>query len=99
MVDSYGISAVCECGWNQFNRATLHVPEILTSAPEVVKKERTAVLRSRGVNSDTNAHIPSNQQNLLETGSGCLAGGPGAAEQLVRAAEGSTALAGLPATS
>ena len=52
-----------------------------------MKKTRTSVLRSRGINSDINARIPSNQWNLLETGSGLLAGGSDAADQLARAAE------------
>ena len=87
MVKKFGESAHCDRGWNPFNRAPLDDAEILASAPDAVKKERALVLQSRGIDSDTSANVPVSQRNLLETGSGRLAGGAAAAQEIAKAAQ------------
>ncbi|KAL7545121.1 hypothetical protein ACHAWF_013505 [Thalassiosira exigua] len=87
MVERFGASALCERGWVPFNRSTLDDNEVLATAPSDVKRDRTAVLQSRGVNFDINAIVPSSQRDLLGSGSGLLAGGPDAASEVARAGE------------
>ena len=74
-------------GWNPFNRNTLDHPQILASAPEDVQQERKRVLASRGINTASNTYVPPSQLNLLETGSGQLAGGASAIQELARVTE------------
>lgn len=87
MRTDFGKSALAVRGCYPFNRAPLDHPQILASAPEDVQKERAAVLQSRGAVSDISVHVPSSQRNLLETGSGRLAGGAAAAQEVVEAAQ------------
>ena len=58
------------------------MPEILETATEEVKKERDIVLRSRGINNPLAVPLPPTQRDLLTTGSGRLAGGAAAADEL-----------------
>ena len=59
------------------------MPEILETATEEVKKERDIVLRSRGINNPLAVPPPPTQRDLLTTGSGRLAGGAAAADELL----------------
>ena len=43
------LSALSQRGWYPYNRRPLMDPQILTSAPQEVRQERTEVLRSRGI--------------------------------------------------
>ena len=65
-----------------FNRATLDDPQILVTASNKVQAERAAILKSRGINLSTAVRMPATQRNLLETGSGHLAGGMASANEV-----------------
>ena len=69
-------------GWNPFKKATLDNPKVLEAAMEEVKKERDIVLRSRGIGNPLAMPQPQSQRDLLTTGSGRLAGGDAAVDQL-----------------
>ena len=84
MVPRYGRATLVYRGWNPLNRATLDNPEILASASDDVQAERALVLGSRGTASNVGAYVPPNQMNLLETGSGCLAGGVAVRQELAQ---------------
>ena len=72
----YSLSALLQRGWNPFNRNTLDYAQILVTAPEAVQEECDSVLQSQGITLDASArNVLYSQQNLLEVGSGCLAGG------------------------
>ena len=79
---AFAEAALARRGWSPFNRATLDMPEILETATEEVKKERDIVLRSRGINNPLAVPPPPTQRDLLTTGSGRLAGGAAAADEL-----------------
>ena len=71
----YAQKALLRRGWWPYNRATLDDFRILGTASDDVQKERTLVLKSRGVSNSSDLLVPPTQRNLLETGSGRLAGG------------------------
>ena len=75
------LSACCKRGMYPFNRNPLDDPEVLRSAPDNVRLERIVVLQRRGITHDA---IPLSEANLLEIGSGHLAGGVNATEGLAQ---------------
>lgn len=75
-------------GWWPFNRATLDDFRILATASDEIQKERTIVLKSRGITKSSALQVPPTQRNLLESGSGQLAGGMSAAGEFVEAVNG-----------
>ena len=79
-------AALAHRGFRPFNRNPLDVPAILRTAPEETQRERATVLRSRGIDDPLAAPLPPTQRDLLTTGSGLLAGGAAAANQLHQAA-------------
>ena len=79
---AYAKSALAIRGMYPFNRNYLDPPEILSTASEDTQAERMAVLRSRGQASNLDGMGIASQRDLLATGSGLLAGGAGASEQL-----------------
>jgi hypothetical protein len=62
-------------------------PKILASAPQNIQTEHTRVLNSRGAVCSIAQIFPPQQQNLLECGSGELAGGVTASEELFEVIE------------
>ena len=72
-------SALAHRGHHPYNRAPLDDPQILATAPDETQKERTRILRSRGVDNSVSMPAPPTQRDLLTTGSGHLAGGLAAA--------------------
>lgn len=72
-------------GWYPYNRNTLNDSEILQTAPEEFRKGRTSILKSRfEISGDSNVVVPPTEANLLENGSGRLAGGVAASEGFAR---------------
>jgi len=80
----YAKKAISIRGWYPFNRAPLDLPEILSTAPEEVRKERVRILEARGVHSNVNAVVPPMEYNLLLSGSGALAGGAAVSDALAQ---------------
>jgi hypothetical protein len=87
MREEYGRKALVLRGWCPYNRNALDHPQILASAPQNIQTERTRVLNSRGADCSIAQFIPPQQQNLLECGSGELAGGVTASEELLEVIE------------
>jgi hypothetical protein len=75
------LSECCKGGMYPFNRNPLDDPEVLRSAPDNVRLERTVVLQRRGI---THKTILPSEISLLELGSGHLAGGVNATESLAQ---------------
>jgi hypothetical protein len=75
------ISACCKRGMYPFNRNPLDDPEVLRSVPDNVQLEWTVVLQCRGI---THEAVPPSETNLLELGSGHLAGGVNATESIAQ---------------
>ena len=71
---------------NPCNRATLDIPEVLETATEEVKKERGIVMRSREISNPLDVSQTPSPRDLLTTGSGRLAGGADAVDQLEKCA-------------
>ena len=85
---TYAKSALARRGWAPFNRATLDDSEILPSAPREIQEQRSEVLLCRGVNLSANPRfVPPLQRDLLNTGSGRLAGGQTAESAFVESVE------------
>ena len=85
---SHARHALAIRGLNPFNRNCLDHPEILVSATKHVQKERARILRSRGITSTAAVRAPPTTVDLLETGSGLLAGGRAAGPALRSTIEG-----------
>ncbi len=73
--------ACCKRGMYPFNINPLDNPEVLRSAHDNVWLKRNVVLQRRGITHDA---IPQSETNLLEIGSGHLAGGVNATEGLAQ---------------
>ena len=86
LVESFGRSTLAERGWNPFNRNPLDHSEILVTAPEDVRKERSSILLDRGIASSQQARAHPLEQNLLESGSGRIAGGEAASQAIAETA-------------
>ena len=71
-----GKSAVAATGWNPPTMAALDIPDILQTAPKEIREERSKVLSQRGVDCCiiSNNLIPSSERNLMNQGSGLMAG-------------------------
>ena len=80
----YAKKAISIRGWYPFNRAPLDLPEILSTAPEEVRKERVRILEARGVHSNFNTIVPPMEYNLLLSVSGALAGGAAVSNALAQ---------------
>ena len=59
---------------------------MISASPDVLE-ERTELLHSRGVVPRLDVHVSGNEINLLEVGSGGLAGGMAASQELSQAAQ------------
>ena len=70
-------------GWNPYNRNTLDCAQILVTAPDSIQEERNGILRSRSITLDrTTRSVLYSQQDLLAVGSGRLARGADAGQQI-----------------
>ena len=66
-----------------YNQNTLDCAQILATAPDSVQEERASILRSRGITLDcTTRSVLYSQQDLFAVGSGRLAGGADAGQQI-----------------
>jgi hypothetical protein len=88
MNSQYSTAALLHRGWNPNNGNSLDNVQILVTATEAVQNERNIVLQNCGKTHNASAHITTlySKQNLLEFGSGRLAGGADAAQQITEPA-------------
>lgn len=80
---TYAKKSIKNTGWNPPTMVPLDEPSILQSAPEEVRKERTELIIKRGgdVSTDgSNALIMPSERDLLQEGSGLMAGAAAVAE-------------------
>lgn len=78
------LRALSHRGWYPYNRNTLMDPEILPTAPDDVRQTTINLLKSRGIDDADVRVLPATDANLLESGSGQLAGGDIATEELAQ---------------
>jgi hypothetical protein len=80
---TYSKLAASATGWNPPTMRPLDDPDILQLAPDDVREERTAIILSRGgsvLTGGSNELIMPSERNLLEEGSGLMAGADAVAE-------------------
>ncbi len=101
MNSQYSSAALLHRGWNPYNRNSLDNVQILVTAPEAVQNECNIVLWGCGKTHNASVHITTltlySKQNLFEVGSGHLAGGADAAQQITETAN-SLNVSGLTAS-
>jgi hypothetical protein len=88
MNSQYSQSALLHRDWYLYNKNTLDCTQILVTAPKTVQIEQNIVLQSHGLKPNASRYntVIYSQKNLLEAGSGCLAGGADAAQQVAETA-------------
>ena len=78
----FTLRALSHRGWYPYNRNTLMDPQIISSAPEDVRREMIGLLESRGVSDAGFQVAPATDANMVTRGSGLLAGGASATEAI-----------------